>query len=526
VNGYRRALAKLLDRDRAWDEAEAERLLETLRSEPGAARLLKNQLLLDNLLSRRYSPERRDFINRVMQRLRGSEEANRFIKQTMSRRRLETGGGRTWRPVAMAMAVALGIGVVGLGVRERRQARAPEQTEARPALASETSGRAHPGRSIPTRDDGHNARIEQVEGEAFLVGHPSVTARPGATLQQGQALVTTGGDSAVTLTYGETSRVRLRGNSSLVPLGANQLFVSRGRIEAQVAGSPGVQLIFSSPHGQVVARQSKLALSVMDRTTRLDVEQGSVHFSAHRAGAAREISAGRYAQTTGGAEPVTGALAQRGRVALLTGSDNQTGVDATGLNSADRALKARLGQAGFEVQVILQGSQVEAEARQSTLMVISDSVSSHDFAENWLRALPVAVVVMEWTLFDDLGMTGPCGDNEECGFSVSPPGHLYIKDPHHPLAAGLTGTVKFSGKWVQLNWGAPTLSASWVANVPGYPMRATIFAYEQGAQMVGLAAPARRVALPIRGKAAAMLTDDGWALFDAAVQWCAEQPPL
>ncbi len=520
---HRRLLARLLDHGREWDEAEADSLLEALRTDPEAARLVKDQLLLDNLLSRTFSPERRDFTNRVLQQLRGAREANRFIEKTMSRtKRVEA--GRSWRPAhwALAAAVVVGVGVTGLLVRDRQLARAPERRNSSTGVASDEPRELdRPRRQPEAKVDERGPRIEKVEGAAFVVGKPGVTARPGAVIQIGQALVTTGGDSAVTLTYGEATRVRMRGNSSLVPLAANQIFITRGRVEADVA-PPDSPMIVSTPHGEVVARVSRFALSVMDRTTRLDVERGSVRFGSHRGGSAQEVAAGRYAQTTNGAEPVGGARAPGGRVALLTGSDNETNVDGAGMNGSDRAMKARLEKLGFEVAVLKQGPQVEAEARQSDLVVVSDSVSSQDFTDNWLRTLPVPLVVMEWFLFDDVGMSGPCGNNEECGFYVSPPGHLFIKDSHHPLAAGLAGTVKFTGKWVQLNWGTPNLNAAWVANVPGFPTRATIFAYEGGAEMFGLSAPARRVALPMRGNASAMMTDEGWMLFDAAVQWCAD----
>jgi len=60
-----------------------------------------------------------------------------------------------------------------------------------------------------------------------------------------------------------------------------------------------------------------------------------------------------------------------------------------------------------------------------------------------------------------------------------------------------------------------------VATFPGFPDQATVFAYERGAEMKSLVAPARRVGFFVRDTGAVSLTQEDWALFDAAVRWCA-----
>lgn len=92
-------------------------------------------------------------------------------------------------------------------------------------------------------------------------------------------------------------------------------------------------------------------------------------------------------------------------------------------------------------------------------------------------------------------------------------------DPAHPLAAGRSGLVTVTTARTTLAWGKPAAGAAIVARLPANPGRAAIFAYEKGMGMVGLAAPARRVGLFLGDTAAASLTADGWALFDAAVRW-------
>ena len=52
----------------------------------------------------------------------------------------------------------------------------------------------------------------------------------------------------------------------------------------------------------------------------------------------------------------------------------------------------------------------------------------------------------------------------------------------------------------------------------------SIFAYESGAMMVGMQAPARRVGLFHARDAFTYLTDNSAAIFDAAVRWATTTP--
>jgi hypothetical protein len=61
-----------------------------------------------------------------------------------------------------------------------------------------------------------------------------------------------------------------------------------------------------------------------------------------------------------------------------------------------------------------------------------------------------------------------------------------------------------------------------VASIVGTPTQIAIFSFERGAQMAGLAAPARRVAFFLSNTTA--LNANGWTLFDAAVRWALATP--
>jgi len=69
------------------------------------------------------------------------------------------------------------------------------------------------------------------------------------------------------------------------------------------------------------------------------------------------------------------------------------------------------------------------------------------------------------------------------------------------------------------NRGVPSASAILIARGLPAPQRPVLFAYDRGATMPGLAAPARRVGLFFGDTTAATLNASGWKFFDAAVKW-------
>jgi hypothetical protein len=93
--------------------------------------------------------------------------------------------------------------------------------------------------------------------------------------------------------------------------------------------------------------------------------------------------------------------------------------------------------------------------------------------------------------------------------------------PGHPLAAGLTGTQKVSDVLFSLGYGKAPADGEMVtvATVPGQADKAALFAYDKAAKMFSGYAKARRAAFGISDTAAPELTAEGWALFDAAINW-------
>ena len=92
----------------------------------------------------------------------------------------------------------------------------------------------------------------------------------------------------------------------------------------------------------------------------------------------------------------------------------------------------------------------------------------------------------------------------------------------HPLSAGLDGTVTvYQTPW-RLTWGIPGPGAVAVAALVGRPTQQVIFAYPAGAMMVGLAAPAKRLAFFLHDNPMENLTPEALCLLDAAIAWTAD----
>jgi hypothetical protein len=247
---------------------------------------------------------------------------------------------------------------------------------------------------------------------------------------------------------------------------------------------------------------------------------GRLHPPARRAAApGREPAA--FARPTGkGVAPVTHtAPGTSGPALLLRGSDHR-----------DDRMVERLADLGFEVSQAFDANVSSEDLSGKALIVISASTAGDVLRERirglGLRTAPVPIVTCETASFDELGLTGPRGGagppGGPNGFG-SAPGHMSIEieAAGHVLAAGLGGRLRIASAPVALSWGAPADSAIRVASLGGGRGRHLIvqFAYETGAPMVGLAAPARRVGCFVSAEAADALTTDGWQLFDAGVRW-------
>ncbi len=195
--------------------------------------------------------------------------------------------------------------------------------------------------------------------------------------------------------------------------------------------------------------------------------------------------------------------------------------DAVTLPSSDAVIKARLENLGFTVTVKDAVNAAASDAANKSLVFISETVASASVNTKF-RDVAVPVISAEPQIFDDLMMTGPTLETDYGYASGQTQATILV--PSHPLAAGCTGTVSISTLASGAAWGRPAVSATQVASLSYDGTKKAIFAYESGAMMNGMQAPARRVGLIHGNDAFNSLTETGGALFDAAVRWATTTP--
>lgn len=190
-------------------------------------------------------------------------------------------------------------------------------------------------------------------------------------------------------------------------------------------------------------------------------------------------------------------------------------VGNTNLNSSDQAIQSRFQSLGYDVVVRGDRDSSSNDAVGQDLVFISESVASGRVNTKF-SSVAVPVIAAESYVFDDMGMTSTVTDIDY-GKEINTT--LVIVDETNPLAAGLSGTVTAFTSPSDVSWGNPNASADTVATLPNGGDRAAIFTYDQASLLIdGTAAPSRRVGFFI-GSNANELTNEGWQLFDAAVNW-------
>jgi hypothetical protein len=125
----------------------------------------------------------------------------------------------------------------------------------------------------------------------------------------------------------------------------------------------------------------------------------------------------------------------------------------------------------------------------------------------------VPVLCLEPVIFPILGLSGRRrGVDYDC---VEAHPSVTFQNPAHPLSGGLVGThVDLFGTASNIvGWAIPGPAADRIAAIEGDASKATLFAYEAGAGMVGLFLD------PTQTDAK---SDAVWGLFEAAVEWCVE----
>ena len=192
-------------------------------------------------------------------------------------------------------------------------------------------------------------------------------------------------------------------------------------------------------------------------------------------------------------------------------------VGHTWLTDSDKFFKERLELLGFSVTVVQDSASTISQANANDLVLISNTVDETKIGSRFLN-VAVPVILWEKYLFDDMSLAF------EVGVSNSQT-NLRIKTSH-PLSAGFgkyqTKKVYYNsddGTENRLGYGKVYSSAIRVATVPYDFNKVTVFAYEKGAALGTIWAPAKRVGLFFQNYKDLPISNYGAAMFDAAVVW-------
>jgi|GEM_PF-1218783 len=186
------------------------------------------------------------------------------------------------------------------------------------------------------------------------------------------------------------------------------------------------------------------------------------------------------------------------------------------LKSSDAKIKERLEILGYQVTAINDDDCTPEDSNGKDLVIISATVIPTRIKQKYLD-LAKPIVLCESSIYDDMKMTGT---KSNVDYGRLEGNRLEIVNSTHPLSAGLTGTIPVYSSDYRLNFCKPYDQATIIASAVDDPEKAVIFTYEPGAMMGNeFAAPALRIGFFLYDDGPDVLTTDGWALFDAAVDY-------
>ncbi len=185
-------------------------------------------------------------------------------------------------------------------------------------------------------------------------------------------------------------------------------------------------------------------------------------------------------------------------------------------NLADEMTMDHFESLGFSI-TFMEDKEVSGEdANSYDLVFVGESSNSSNIGDKFINS-SIPVVYAEPFALDDVYLSestsGSFGSYEDQD-------SLQIQESNHPLAAGLSGTVKVYDKAGKINYGAPGEEAITIATAADDDSKATIFGYEKGAENVnGDPVPARQVATFLFAGQEEYMTEEGWQLLDQSVMW-------
>ncbi|MFC4321303.1 pectate lyase [Litchfieldia salsa] len=185
-------------------------------------------------------------------------------------------------------------------------------------------------------------------------------------------------------------------------------------------------------------------------------------------------------------------------------------------NVADEMTMSHLKSLGFSVTFKQDKDVIGEDAGSFDLVFVGESSSSGNIGKKFMN-VSVPVVYAEPFALDDVYLS-----QSTSGMFGSYEGQdsLNINTKDHPLAAGLSGTIKVYDKAGKINYGTPGEEAIIIATAADDETKATIFAYEKGSKNVnGDPVPARQVSTFLFSGQEEYMTGEGWKLIDQSVMW-------
>lgn len=187
--------------------------------------------------------------------------------------------------------------------------------------------------------------------------------------------------------------------------------------------------------------------------------------------------------------------------------------------AGDIAISQHLQDQGHDVEVA-RGSDVPDDGSTAIgrdLIIESSSLGSGTVEISGVgkfRSLPIPA--MDWEASSEDAFAFQAANGGTTGGQTQ----LNIVDPTHPLAAGLPkGLVTVTTAAEPFSRGTP-VGAHIVATLANDPSQAIIYGYEKGDKgEAGFVMPARRVFFYFGDNTAVVSNENGWKLFDAAVNW-------
>lgn len=183
----------------------------------------------------------------------------------------------------------------------------------------------------------------------------------------------------------------------------------------------------------------------------------------------------------------------------------------------DPVIMNHLKKLGYQVMDTTDSVFKTDAAKDYGVVFISDTVNSSKL-DAQLKNSTVPVVYAKTQSVSIAGLTGILDYGQLNDVKT-----VQMKDNKHPLAAGLKDQVTVYTNTGKMGYAIPGKDAVIIATAPGDDKKAVIFGYEMGTKnLKNELIPARQVFFYLPSGQEMNQTDDGWKLFDASIQWAAQ----